>query len=84
MRIVFAALLALIAGTAAGTANADPYRWCSVYMGEDGGSSNCYFVTLEQCRANVSGVGGFCQPSPFYRESATAGDDTPRKKRRHR
>ena len=72
MRIVLAALFALIAGSAVNAAQADPYRWCSIYMGEDGGSSNCYFVTLEQCRANVSGVGGFCQPSPFY---TRRGDD---------
>lgn len=84
MRIVFAALFALTGGSAIAAAQPDPYRWCSVYMGDDGGSSNCYFVTLEQCRANVSGVGGFCQPSPFYRGAAAAGDETPRKKRRHR
>jgi hypothetical protein len=23
-------------------------------------------VTIEQCRANVSGIGGFCNPNPFY------------------
>jgi len=84
MRIAVVALFALIAGYAVNTAKADPYRWCSIYMGEDGGSSNCYFVTLEQCRANVSGVGGFCQPSPFYRGEATTSDESRRKKRRQR
>jgi hypothetical protein len=49
------------------TAKADPYRWCADY-GELGGigGRNCYFMTLEQCRATVSGVGGICVPNPFY------------------
>jgi len=46
---------------------ADPYRWCALYgMGGGGGATNCYFMTLAQCRAAVSGVGGFCRPNPFY------------------
>ena len=48
-------------------AKADPYRWCAEYGGfRGGGGTNCYFATLEQCRAAVSGVGGFCRPNPFY------------------
>jgi hypothetical protein len=82
--IVFATLFAVVVDSTPAAAQADPYRWCSIYMGEDGGSSNCYFMTLEQCRANVSGVGGFCSPNPFYRGTATAGDELPRKKRRYR
>jgi hypothetical protein len=47
--------------------HADPYRWCANYGGgQDGGSSNCYFMTLEQCRAAISGNGGFCGPNTFY------------------
>lgn len=34
------------------------YSWCAVY---DNGSTSCAFTTFEQCRATVSGVGGFCQ-----------------------
>ena len=30
------------------------------------GAQNCYFVTLEQCRAAVSGVGGFCKENLVY------------------
>jgi hypothetical protein len=86
MRIMFAALFALVAGSGMAIAQtSDPYRWCSVYGGaENGGSSNCYFMTLEQCRANVSGVGGFCSPNPFYTGPATSGDETLRRKRRSR
>jgi uncharacterized protein DUF3551 len=51
----------------AGAASADPYRWCAVYSGSrGGGASNCGFVTLEQCRATASGMGGFCQENLFY------------------
>lgn len=51
--------LFLIAGPAA----ADPYKWCAAYRN---GCNNCGFTTIEQCRASVSGVGGFCQPNQFY------------------
>ncbi len=37
----------------------DPYPWCANYGGDASGSSNCGFLTLEQCRATVSGIGGF-------------------------
>jgi|BarGraNGADG00212_1021973.scaffolds.fasta_scaffold06265_7 hypothetical protein len=29
-------------------------------------AANCGFVTIEQCRATVSGIGGFCEPNQFY------------------
>jgi len=44
----------------------DPYPWCAVYGGDASGSSNCGFLTIEQCRATVSGIGGFCGPNQFY------------------
>ena len=30
------------------------------------GATNCGFLTIEQCRATVSGIGGFCVPNQFY------------------
>jgi hypothetical protein len=48
------------------SAHADPYRWCAQYGARGGGGTNCGFVTLEQCRATVSGIGGFCVPNQFY------------------
>jgi len=42
---------------------ADPYKWCATYRA---GGQNCGFLTIEQCQATVSGVGGFCQQNPFY------------------
>jgi hypothetical protein len=43
-----------------GAASADPYKWCAV--DSSGGGTNCGFVTIEQCRATISGQGGFCEP----------------------
>jgi len=67
-RTAFACLaLILAAGATGGEAKADPYRWCAEYGGGGlGGGRNCYFITLEQCRAAVSGVGGSCNINPFY------------------
>ena len=60
------AAVPLLSGSAA-HAQGDPYRWCADYAyGGLGGAKNCYFLTLEQCRATVSGVGGNCTPNPFY------------------
>jgi hypothetical protein len=73
MRVHFGAMVALfaIASATVTGANADPYRWCAEGIG-DSGATNCYFVTLEQCRAAVSGAGAFCRPNTFY-----TGPDSP-------
>jgi hypothetical protein len=66
MLIAIAATLtatAVIDG-ATGGAQADPYRWCAQYSSK--GARNCYFVTLEQCRAAIAGNGGFCELNGFY------------------
>jgi hypothetical protein len=45
----------------------DNTRWCAQYSGgRAGGGTNCGFFTLEQCRATVSGIGGFCVINQFY------------------
>jgi uncharacterized protein DUF3551 len=79
MRIALAALFAFIASAALTPAHADPYRWCAQYGGKSG-ATNCYFMTIEQCRAAVSGVGGFCMPNGFY----TGPDEPQRRPRSHR
>ena len=85
MRIVLAVLVTFIAASALDTAKADPYRWCAVYGGNDtgGGGSNCYFITLEQCRAAISGMGGSCEPNQFYdgRPVTTPGDGSRARRR---
>ena len=46
--------------------------WCAVYGGgsDGGGGTNCGFFTLQQCRETIAGMGGFCEPNPFYHEPA--------------
>ena len=85
MRILIA-IPVLIAGLIAGEpAHADPYRWCAVYGGgRHGGGTNCYFMTIEQCRAAVSGTGGFCNPNTFYDgRPVTTPEDGPRRRKAH-
>jgi hypothetical protein len=60
-------------------ASADPYKWCAVYN-MFGGGTNCGFVTLEQCRATISGIGGSCELNQFY----TGPDEKPAKHTRKR
>ena len=43
-------------------ANAKEPGWCATYRN---GGNNCGFNTYEQCMAAVSGVGGFCNRSPY-------------------
>ena len=84
LTVAFAGLLAIgVLGTAGG-AKADPYRWCAQYGNSDDGGTNCYFMTLEQCRAAISGNGGFCTPNNFYDGApVTTGEGGTRRSRSH-
>lgn len=77
MKVLLATLALLAIGSMAGPAYADPYRWCAEYGDDLGGSTSCYFVTLEQCRAAISGNGGFCRQNFQYTGPDAA---VPRKK----
>jgi len=69
MRILFF-VMSLLAGAAAFAlpAQAQNYPWCAYYGGAPGsGGENCGFSTLAQCRATVSGIGGFCAHNTQYR-----------------
>jgi len=79
-----AGLLALGAFALTDSAQADPYRWCAQYGASDDGGTNCYFVTLEQCRAAISGNGGFCVQNNFYDGApVTTPGETSRRSRNH-
>ena len=70
-RLTFAAFGILTASSSFDAAQADPYRWCADYTVLGGiGARNCYFITLAQCRATISGVGGMCVENPFTTELA--------------
>jgi hypothetical protein len=76
MRLAIAVVATLIASSLIDDAKADPYRWCAEYGGGGrGGGTNCYFMTIDQCRAAISGNGGFCRPNNFY-----TGSDRPRRR----
>ena len=68
MRAALVITVLLIAGSIPQPASAsDPYRWCAIHMGGDlGGTTSSYFHTEEQCRASVSGIGGFCRQNLSY------------------
>jgi hypothetical protein len=66
MRIACAALLIALTGGTVDIARADPYQWCAVLGGRDDLSTGCYYMTLQQCQASISGNGGFCTHNNFY------------------
>lgn len=76
--------IAVIVGVSVAATSAQAgieYPWCAQYGGgPSGGGRNCSFPTIEQCRATISGMGGFCEPNLFYPGSA---NDTSRTRRRH-
>lgn len=76
MRFALAVLLAVLFGGTIDTARADPYPWCAQLGMSDDIGTNCYYLTLQQCQASVSGVGGFCTHNNFYdgRPVTTPGD----------
>jgi Protein of unknown function (DUF3551) len=62
--VVGLTILALAAATVPAAAqSAYSYPWC--LKGGRGGMS-CYFTSYQQCRATLSGRGGFCMRSPYY------------------
>jgi len=69
--ILFAVFSAMLFGDIEASAAQSPYSypWCGV-RGRSGGMS-CYYESWEQCRATLSGIGGNCVMSPYYRPSAS-------------
>jgi len=58
-----ALVVAAVVGAAAlllpqGSANAAA-KWCAVYS--NGAGTNCGFNTYQQCREDISGIGGYCR-----------------------
>jgi hypothetical protein len=59
--VLAAAALAALSFTSA-PARADG-AWCAR---DTKGGTNCGFHTFAQCQADISGLGGFCSPNPFF------------------
>jgi uncharacterized protein DUF3551 len=57
-------------------------RWCATTPKR---SENCGYATLDQCRAYVLGLGGWCRPNPFpgtaFGTSGTWSSGPPRQNR---
>jgi Protein of unknown function (DUF3551) len=49
------------------------YQWCSISSGGDAGgaSMSCYYNTLQQCMATLSGIGGTCVERPHHHAQPT-------------
>lgn len=63
MRTVILGVLAAAALLSAPPVEAREYPWCARY---DWTTSNCGFVSFEQCLATIRGIGGRCEPNPRY------------------
>ena len=63
--ILTAATVAVLASSFSGPAQAQmrEYPWCARY---DWTTTNCGFVSLQQCLATISGIGGRCEQNPRY------------------
>ena len=63
-------------------AEAASNRWCAVTPKR---SENCGYATLDQCRAYMLGLGGWCRPNPFpgtaFGTSGTWSSGPPRQNR---
>ena len=85
MRLLQASLVAaaLLAAPGASFAqSAYDYPWCAVYTSQPGpgGAMSCYYASYDQCMATMSGIGGYCTRSPYYRGGPA--ERTPRRTRR--
>jgi len=70
-KVILAAVAAVLAGLGfPRPASAEiEYPWCAYYGGgsDDGGGTNCGFVSWEQCMETARGMGNDCRPNPFYK-----------------
>jgi hypothetical protein len=78
--ITLVALAASLVLLQSNHADAQTYPFCASYNDETG-ASNCGFATMEQCRAAISGAGGFCGVNPVYQAERNS---TPRRPPRRR
>jgi Protein of unknown function (DUF3551) len=79
MRKIFAPLALFVAVVGAAPTSfaqsAYDYPWCAVYDSRSGGGArSCYYATYQQCMATISGIGGYCIRSPYYRGPYAAGE----------
>jgi hypothetical protein len=64
------ALLVAVVGAAPSSfaQSAYDYPWCALYGSRTaGGAQSCYYRSYGECMATISGIGGSCVRSPYYR-----------------
>jgi len=71
--ITFGLITTALLGATHGTMAQSPYSypWCATYHWPP--ATACYFTSWEQCMATISGLGGICYRSPYFRPSAAVG-----------
>jgi len=69
-------LVAVVSGAPSSFAqSAYDYPWCAQYGSRVGsGALSCYYATFSQCMATMSGIGGTCIRSPYYRGPEVRGE----------
>jgi len=85
MRILALTVLALVAASAAPGPAAAAFNlpWCAQYF-DRSDIRSCAFYTYQQCRATISGIGGFCIQNPWVQPLPPDARLAPRRaKRRH-
>jgi hypothetical protein len=70
MKLILILATAIVTASIATRAQAQNYPWCAQYSGAMGGAMNCGFSTFQQCLADVSGIGGFCEANDTYQPPA--------------
>ena len=62
MKHLFILGAAAVAGTLliGSGSEANAAQWCAV---DNEGASNCGFYTYQQCKEDISGIGGSCEPN---------------------
>jgi len=63
-------LVAIVGAAPSSFAQSSPYDypWCAQYSSRTaGGALSCYYTSFNQCMATISGIGGYCIRSPYYR-----------------
>jgi uncharacterized protein DUF3551 len=80
MRILALAVSALVAASLAQRPAAAAFNlpWCAQYS-DRSGIRSCAFYTFQQCRATVSGVGGYCFQNPWGPPIPVAVPSVPRR-----
>ena len=85
LSVLIAATAIAGAFVAGSPAHAQEYPWCAQYGGgSTGGGRNCGFVTYDQCRAALSGNGGYCERNLFFRGPDVRAEERPDRRRPNR